>query len=42
VPSHTFPVTLAGWTRTAVTLGVTPPQVPMGSEYATSITFSAP
>jgi hypothetical protein len=42
VPSHTFPVTLAGWTKTPVTLGVSPPQVPMGSEYATSITFSAP
>jgi hypothetical protein len=42
VPSHTFPVSLAGWAKTAVTLGVSPPRVPMGSDYATSITFSAP
>jgi hypothetical protein len=42
VPSHTFPVSLPGWTRTPVALGVTPGQVPMGSEYSTSITFSAP
>lgn len=41
VPSHTFPVTLLPGT-TPVVLDVRPPQVPAGSVYVTSITFSAP
>ncbi len=41
VPSHPFPVTLPPGT-TPVVLDVKPPQVPDGSDYVTSITFSAP
>lgn len=41
VPAHSFPVTLPAGTS-AVSLGITPGQVPEGSYYSTSITFSAP
>jgi hypothetical protein len=41
VPSHTFPLTLAPGSS-SVTLTVTPPAVPMGSNFVTSITFSSP
>ncbi len=41
VPSHTFAVTLAPG-NTPVELTVSPAQVPSGSYYDTSITFSAP
>jgi hypothetical protein len=41
VPSHTFAATLPAGS-TPVTLTVTPSAVPMGSNFATSITFSAP
>jgi hypothetical protein len=41
VPSHTFPVTLPPGTSTVV-LGIDPPQVPGGSYYQTSITFTSP
>jgi hypothetical protein len=41
VPSHTFPVTLRAGNQT-VSLAVNPSQVPSGSYYATSITFTSP
>jgi hypothetical protein len=41
VPSHTFPVTLPAGS-TSVVLGITPAQVPSGSYFATSITFTSP
>jgi hypothetical protein len=41
VPSHTFAVTLPAGT-TPVALGMAPSQVPSGSHFATSITFSGP
>jgi hypothetical protein len=41
VPSHTFTASLAAGT-TPVVLSVSPPQVPMGSTYVTSIMFSSP
>ncbi len=41
VPSHTYPVTLPTGT-TSVVLGITPAQVPSGSYFATSITFTSP
>jgi len=41
VTSHTFPVTLPTGS-TSVVLGITPAQVPSGSYFATSITFTSP
>jgi hypothetical protein len=41
VPSHTFPATLAPGSNT-VQLDVSPSQLPSGSYYATSITFTSP
>jgi hypothetical protein len=41
VASHTFPVTLPTGS-TSVVLGITPSQVPSGSYFATSITFTSP
>jgi hypothetical protein len=41
VPSHTFPVTLPAGSSSVV-LGITPSQVPSGSYFATSITFTSP
>jgi hypothetical protein len=41
VPSHTFPATLASG-GTSVVLSISPPQVPSGSTFVTSITFTAP
>jgi hypothetical protein len=41
VPSHAFPVTLSG-ASSAVQLAISPAQVPSGSYFATSITFTSP
>ena len=41
VPSHTFPVTLPPGSSTVV-LGIAPPNVPGGSYFQTSITFTSP
>jgi hypothetical protein len=41
VPSHSIPVTLRAGSN-SVSLGISPPDVPSGSYYSTSISFSTP